>query len=397
MALHVQKKETYGAIKEQLSEIIDRVIRPNADRLDREGAFPLENLKVLGQEGWSSIFLPKELGGLELDYEAFGLVVQEIAQACPSTALVYTMNIGAAAIIYHYGNEDQWHRWLKPLRKGKFGTIANSERASGGQYWLSHSKAECKGDGYLLNVEKSFVTSSGYADFYVLLTRSPHAEVSYDLCYFIVDAKQDGIEAGVWDALGVRGNHSSPVRFDQIFVHNRDRIGEEGTGKTIVENSHVYLFGLGAAWVGTAIGIFHEAAAHAKKSSAKYQTIKNQLASAKILINSLSAWQKDIAARLNEWIQLGAPLPDELRTLLYQFKVHASETANQVAQISMDVAGGFGYKKGTLERLYRDSRAGIVMGPSNNLAKELIGKQIVGVETSLWPEYNNQQQGESRK
>ena len=393
MAIELKNIETKLSLEDvytQIKELINRVIRPNADRIDREGEFPSENLKALGEEGWNSILLPRELGGLELDYEAYGLVVQEIAQACPSTALVYTMNIGASLIIYHYGNEDQWDRWLKPLRQGKIGTIANSERASGSQYWLSHSKAEYSKDGYLLNLEKSFATSSGYADFYVLQTRSPKAEVYSDLCYFIIDAKQEGIETGKWDALGVRGNHSSPIRLNNIFVARRDLIGEEGTGKRIVENSNAYIFGLGAAWTGTAIGIFNEAAAFAKKSSGKHQVVRNQLASARILINSLSAWQNDLASRLNDWYQSGTPLPDELRTLLYEFKVHASETANQVAQISMDVAGGFGYKKGTLERLYRDSRAGIVMGPSNNLARELIGKQIVEIDTSLWPEENKE-------
>ena len=385
-----EAKPSLGEVKIQISKIIDLIIRPNADRIDRKGEFPSENLKALGEAGWNSILLPKELGGLALDYFAYGLVVREIAKACPSTALVYTMNIGATLIIYGYGNEDQWHRWLKPLREGKIGTIANSERATGGQHWLSESRAKFTDGGYLLNFEKSFATSSGYADFYVVQTRSPKSEVYSDLSYFIVDAKQDGIETGTWDALGVRGNHSSPIRLNNIFVDQRDLIGEEGTGKRIVEDSNAYIFGLGGAWTGTAIGIFNEAVAFAAKASGKHQVVRNQLASAKILIDSLCAWQNDIASRLNNWYQSGQPLPDELRTTLYEFKVHASETANQVAQIAMDVAGGFGYKKGTLERLYRDSRAGIVMGPSNNLARELIGKQIVGIDTSLWPEKNEQ-------
>ncbi|MBS4178675.1 acyl-CoA dehydrogenase family protein [Lederbergia citrea] len=375
-------------VKEKIQSLVEDVIRPNADRLDREGEFPSENLASLGKAGWNSIFLPKELGGLELDYQSFGIVVQEIAKACPSTALVYSMNVGATIIIYKYGNEDQWHRWLKPLRNGKFGTIATSERASGGQYWISHSQAEYKDDGYVLNLEKSFVTSSGHADFYVLQTRSPHAEKLSDLSYFIVDGKQDGIETGVWDALGVRGNHSSPIRFNDIYVDRRDRIGEEGTGKSIIENSNVYIFGLAAAWTGTAIGIYNEVLAYARKSLANYQVIRNQLASAKIIIDSLSAWQKDIASQLEQWAQTNTPLPPDLRTLMIEFKVHASESANQVAQIAMDVAGGYGYKKGILERLYRDARAGIVMGPSNNLARELIGKEIVGIDTALWPENN---------
>lgn len=374
-------------VQREIKKIVNDVIRPNADRIDREGVFPTENLTVLGKNGWNSLFLPTSLGGLALDYRSFGIVVREIAQACPSTALIYTMNIGATVIIYKYGNEDQWQRWLLPLLEGKIGTIATSERNTGGSYWINHSKAEYKDNGYLLNLEKSFATSSGYADFYVLQTRSPQATKLSDLCYFIVDGKQDGIETGKWNALGVRGNHSSPVLLKNVYVDKCDLIGEEGTGKTIFENSNAYIFGIGSTWTGTAIGIFNEAVNFAKRSSIHYPVIRNQLAAAKIKIDSLVAWQNDMASKLDQWVQSGENrLPRSLRTLLIEFKVYASETANEVAQIAMDVSGGFGYTVGTLERLYRDSRAGIAMGPSNNLAKDLIGQEIAGIDSPFWPE-----------
>ena len=374
-------------VRKKIQKIVSEVIRPNADHIDREGQFPAENLTILGKAGWNSLFLPKSLGGLALDYQSFGIVTNEIAQACPSTALIYTMHTGASLIIYKYGNEDQWQRWLLPILDGKIGTIATSERSSGGSYWINQSKATYKDDGYLLNLEKSFATSSGYADFYVLQTRSPQARKLSDLCYFIVDGKQEGIETGKWDALGVRGNHSSSIQLTDIYVEKRDLIGEEGTGKTIIENSNAYIFGIGSAWTGTATGIFNEVVEISKRSSIKYPVIRNQLAIAKIKITGLTAWQNDISRRLDQWVENGgASLPVELRTVLIEFKVYASEIANEIAQIAMDIAGGFGYQVGTLERLYRDARAGIVMGPSNNLARDLIGKDIAGIHTPFWPE-----------
>src|SRR5690554_5537942 len=154
---HISKRPINSEdVQSEIKNIVNNVIRPNADRIDREGLFPTENLTVLGKERWNSLFLPEELGGLALGYQSFGIVAQEIAQACPSTALIYTMNIGATLIIYKYGNEDQRKRWLLPLLEGKIGTIATSERGSGGSYWINHSKAEYKGSGYLLNLEKSF-------------------------------------------------------------------------------------------------------------------------------------------------------------------------------------------------------------------------------------------------
>src|SRR5699024_1916264 len=278
------KQSSQEYVRKEIQKIVSKVIRPNADRIDRQSRFTSDYLNAVGRGGWNSLLLPESLGGLALDYQSFGIVTNEIAQACPSTALIYTMHIGASLIIYKYGNEDQWERWLLPILDGKIGTIATSERSSGGCYWINQSKAAYKDDGYLLNLEKSFAISSGYADFYVLQTRSPQARKLSDLCYFIVDGNQEGIETGKWDALGVRGNHSSSIQLTDIYVEKRDLIGEEGTGKTIIENSNAYIFGIGSAWTGTATGIFNEVVEISKRSSIKYSVIRNQLAIAKIKV-----------------------------------------------------------------------------------------------------------------
>ena len=393
MSVAYLKEITDENLRTNIRLLVEDIIRPNAEIIDREKKFPRENLQALAEAGWNGLLLPKELGGLELDYTAFGIVVEEIAKACPSTALIYTMNMDATQAIYKFGNEDQWNRWLKPVREGKIGTIATSEKATGGQYWINLSQAQRAENGYVLDFEKSFATSSGQADFYVVQTGSPNATRSDDLSYFIVDAKRDGIETGTWDALGVRGNYSSSITFHDFFVHERDLIGEEGSGRDLIDAGVGYLLGIGATWTGTAIGIYEEVVAYAKntihrnsnKNLADYQVIRHELTNAKILIESLKAWKKELSNQLDEWQQSSEKLPPtELSFALLEYKIHASETANTVAQISMDIAGGYGYKKGTLERLYRDARAGIVMGPSNNLAREIISKRIVGLDTDLW-------------
>lgn len=384
---------TIDQVRERIRRIVDEVIRPNANLIDKNKEFPSENLAALAKEGFNGILLPEELGGLGLNYSAFALVVQEIAKVCPSTALIYTMHIEAARVIYSHGNADQWERWLKPIRNGKFGTTSTSEEETGGHYWYNVSEAVRKDNGYIINSQKSFTTSSGYADFYVFQTKSPNAKSPDDITYFIVDGHQEGIEPGEWAALGVRGNHSSSLRLRDIYVDQRDRIGEEGEGKEIVQNGIAYLIGLGATWTGAAIGILDETLAYAKrkvhqdvnKALSDYQIIRSQLAKAKILTDSLQAWQKDLTSQLDDWLKSGEKYAsEELKNILLEFKVHASEAANEVAQTGLDVSGGFGYREGTLERLYRDARAGIVMGPSNNIAREMIGKNLVGITDDLW-------------
>ncbi len=108
----------YDALRLQVRKLVDEVVRPNAERIDRESIFPRENLQALARAGWNGVLLPKELGGLGLDHVAFAIAAEEIGSACASTALVYVMHVGAAQTIALYGNDDQKRRWLSPTRDG---------------------------------------------------------------------------------------------------------------------------------------------------------------------------------------------------------------------------------------------------------------------------------------
>jgi alkylation response protein AidB-like acyl-CoA dehydrogenase len=238
--------------RDEVREIVETVVRPRAEQIDREGVFPRENLQALAKHGWNGVHIPEKWGGLGLNHVAFSIAAAEIAKGCASTALVYVMHVGAAQTIHLYGNDDQKRRWLEPVQHGLIGTYSTSEKATGGHWWFNLSEAGRDGDEYILNAEKSFTTSAGQADFYVFQTRSPGVRKPTDISFFIIDGKKPGIRPGHWDALGVRGNHSGPIRYENVRVHARDRLGEEGQGKEIVENgvSPVYLIGLGSAWVG---------------------------------------------------------------------------------------------------------------------------------------------------
>lgn len=146
-----------------------------------------------------------------------------------------------------------------------------------------------------------------------------------------------------------------------------------------------------SAWLGVAENALQLAIEHATKTVHRdfdnrigdYQVIRQQLAEAKILIESTKSWQIDLAEQL---IILQSEGKDhgELTLPLTEFKVHASEVANKATRTAMDVSGGYGYKKGPIERLFRDARAGIAMGPSNNIAREWVGKGLLGLPLELW-------------
>lgn len=396
MSFAITKSEVnHTEFRKNIREFVNLHIRHNAEKIDETGDFPWENLKALADKGYNSLLIPEEYDGLGLDHVSFAIAVEEIGRACASTSLIYVMHVGAAQTIVTYGTEDQKDRWLKPIRDGIIGTHSTSEKATGGHTWFNLSEAERKGEDYLLNLEKSFTTSGGQADFYVLQTKTPGAQKPSDLSFFIVDGHHKGIRAGAWNALGVRGNHSGPLYLKDVEVKRQDLLWAENKGVEIVLNGvdPLYLLGMGSAWLGVAEEIYDQTVAHVQKTIHRdfnkglrdYQVLRHQLAEAKLLIQSLKPWHIDLAKKFDETIEKKGQLGD-LWYKATEFKIYCTEVANKIAQISLDITGGYGYTKGIFERLYRDVRAGKALAPSNHLARELIAKDIVGLPTELWSE-----------
>jgi alkylation response protein AidB-like acyl-CoA dehydrogenase len=379
----------------KLDTAIAEVVLPNAEQNDTEGRFPRENLDALAAIGWNGVLNEPRFGGLGLGHVEFAEAAYRIGQADASTGLIYVMHVGAAQTINLFGNDDQKERWLKPNGSHFLGTYSTSERASGGHWWYNFSEASRDGKDYIVNAEKSFTTSSGKADFYLVQTRSPGAKDQTDIIFFIVDGRATGIESSPWEALGVRANHSGPIRYKDVRVPQRDRLGAEGQGKEIIYDgvSPVYLIGLGSVWEGVARGALNAAVAHTRsfihkdknKSLSDYQAIRQQLGEAKVLVETLRPWRIELATKLDELWRAGKP-QSEILIPLTEFKVHAAEVANQVAGVALTVTGGYGYRRGPIERSYRDARAAIAMGPSNIIARDWIGKSLVGLPLELFYE-----------
>ncbi|NEU99621.1 acyl-CoA dehydrogenase family protein [Bradyrhizobium uaiense] len=379
----------------RLDAAIDATVKVNADRNDRESRFPRENLRALAEAGWTGVLNEPQFGGLGLGHLDFAEAAYRIGQADASTGLIYVMHVGAAQTINLFGNTDQKERWLKASNGGLLGTYSTSERATGGHWWYNLSEASRDGDDYRVNAEKSFTTSSGQADYYVVQTRTPGAKDQADIIFFIVDGKAEGIESRPWDALGVRANHSGAIRYSNVHVPQRDRLGAEGQGKEIIYDgvSPVYLIGLGAVWEGVARGALNAAIAHTtsfvhkdrNKSLSDYQAIRQELGAAKVLVETLRPWRNELAGKLDALWRAGKP-QSEILIPLTEFKVHAAEVANKVAATALTVTGGYGYHRGPIERAYRDARAAIAMGPSNVIARDWIGKAVVGLPLELFYE-----------
>ncbi len=385
----------YEALRQEIRELVEETIAPNAERTDGNGTgqgnFPRENLLALSRAGWNGVLTAPEYGGRGLDHVAFAIAAEEIGRADASTGLIYVMHVGAAQTLNLFGTDDQRRRWLGT--PDLIGTYSTSERATGGHWWFNLSEASRDGDDYIVNADKSFTTSSGEADFYVVQTRTPGAAGPKDITFFIVDGTSEGISSGPWSALGVRGNSSGPISYSDVKVPARDRLGAENDGKDIVYHgvSPVYLIGLGAVWHGVARGALERSASWLTgtihrdydRRLSDYQVLRQSLGRARVLTASLAPWQDALARRLDELWQAGEP-QGQILLALTEFKVHAAEVAAEVTTASLETSGGYGYRQGAIERAFRDARAGIVMGPSNNIAREWLGKELVGLPLELF-------------
>ncbi len=224
----------------------------SADAVDSEGVFPEAAVSALRGSGLLGLTLPESVGGLGQGPEQFRDVISQIAGACGSTAMIYLMHISAAMPLA--ANRPQaYPHLLEGLANGKLlGTLAFSERGSRSHFWAPVSKCSQDADRVHLQVEKSWVTSAGYADVYVISTQSANAESPSDSDLYAVLGTDSGIKiAAPWVALGLRGNASSPVNVDTT-VSQGARVGEVGSGFGTMMQVVLPCFNLGNASVTSA-------------------------------------------------------------------------------------------------------------------------------------------------
>ncbi len=366
----------------------EQVLRPNADISDREGVYPRVSLQAIADAGFGAVTVPEEYGGLGAGCTGFAVLAETFAQYCGSTTMVWVMHTAAVQTLFMAGSHEQRLRFIPKVVRGAVGGLAFSEPATGSHFWNVVSKAPRSGEGYMLNADKSFVTSAGEADWYIVETNSPESAKADKLMFLIVEKGQDGVEAFPFDALGLRGNNSGPMKFKDVFVPASNRLGEEGGAgywNDIVIDPF-FLLGSSACWVGIAQGAISAAVEQAKrkvhadtgKSVAGYQVIRHEMAKAQILVDSARSMLYRVADKLDQAALKGETL-DSCLYPLWELKTHAADIVIDVTNKALQISGGRGYLRGNVERFMRDGRAGAIMGPTNEVLREWIGRTLIGV------------------
>jgi alkylation response protein AidB-like acyl-CoA dehydrogenase len=395
-----------GRWRRAAQEVARTVLAPNAERIDREGVFPAENIRALGKAGLLGLLLPKEMGGGGEGVLTAVMVTEQLGKACAATAMAYHMHQTTIPLLVACATPEQSTLYLQRIvDEGWLGAFAMSEAGSGNRIWHMDSAAERVNDGYVINSSKSFCTSAGFADYYVVPTRSGPDATPKDLSQFFILGTDPNIRPiGTWDGMGLRGNGSRPITFDNCVVASNQRFGEDGSGLSFMMAYAlpIYLCGMAAVYIGVATAAYEAAVAHVKKrihsdtgqSLAHVETVQRLIAEMRVTIDLVRSTTIRVAQMADNAIVLFNELnssglldevmrdnPDdpffvEVATL----KPAACEMAVDVTNKALQVCGGAGYKRGhVVERAYRDARAGSVMGPADDTVKIVIGTQILGL------------------
>src|SRR5690606_16871115 len=219
---------------DSLETIVRDVVAPAAQDVDASGRFPTEGVKALGSAGLLGLISATEVGGMGQSMRAASQVVERLARACGSTAMVVMMHYCGTSVIEGYGPRDV----REAIARGEhLTTLAFSEAGSRSHFWSPLSTATRDGAGVRLDAKKSWITSAGHADSYVWSSRPVAAEGPMTL--WLVPAGAQGLsQPGAFDGLGLRGNASSPVIAEGVTVPETAMLGEDGKGFDIAM-SHV--------------------------------------------------------------------------------------------------------------------------------------------------------------
>jgi alkylation response protein AidB-like acyl-CoA dehydrogenase len=369
-------------------EIASRVLTPSAGQNDKAGRFSTEAVESLGESKLLGLTLPADVGGSGLGPSTLAAVIATLAEADASVAMVYLMHIlGAATISAARPRATQIVTpILQEIGAGRhLSTLAFSEAGSRSHFWAPLSRAHRNSNGVRISAKKSWVTSAGHAQSYIVSSLAPEGAGPTDSTLYLLLAQTRGFSvAGPWDGLGLRANASAPVTLDDCEVPSSLQLTDDGAGFPAMLNVVLPLFNLGTAAV--ALGLCRAALAgtvsHLKNAKFEHlgqslgeslPTLRAQLAAMQIDTDGLSARIDDLVEHLEK--------PRETTMLrVLECKAAAGDVAISVTSAAMRACGGAAFSKHlNVERLFRDAHAGAVMAPTGDVLREFIGKSLLGM------------------
>lgn len=361
-------------------EFAKKYAAPYTEDVDKNGRFPKEAYDELRKQGYMGLMVPKEYGGMGGGAKEHAEVVHALANYCATTALCYMMHNVATLSIVLFGTDEQKKEFLPKIAKGEIAlALAYSESGSGTHFGSPDMTETKSGDKIILKGRKSFVTSALFADYYLTLSKSCEKEGT--LNNWLVSHKLNGIvhEENKWDGLGMRGNASMPVCYNDVELDTLYRIGKEGDGGNVANSIVTYfVFGLGAVYSGLARNAYNCILGYTKNR--KYTDGKSLADIGMVRVNLAEIYTRMQSAVDFTFAAADAVENKESDAGLKTFgcRINSIEAAVYCCEKAMKLGGGNAYaKRLPLERYMRDALAAPVMAPGIDVLKTWLGDAIV--------------------
>ena len=373
--------QEHEELRKRIRKFAEEEIKPQAFELDQTNGFPGEAVAKLGQMGLMGIPYPKEYGGAGMDVLSYAIAVEELARVDGGAGVILSAHVSLGTWpIAAFGNEEQKQKYLVPLAKGeKIGAFGLTEPNAGSDAGGTETTAVLKGDYYLLNGGKIFITNAPKADTYVVFAVTTPDIGTRGISAFIVEKGWDGFEFGDhYDKMGIRSSSTAELIFNDVKVPKENLLGKEGEGfKIAMATLDGGRIGIAAQALGIAQGAYEHALEYSKERIQFGKPICQQ--------QSIAFKLADMATKLRcarFLVYSAAELKEEHAPYSMEAamaKMYASDIALEVANDALQIFGGSGFLKGMeVERAYRDAKITTIYEGTNEIQRVVIASCIIG-------------------
>ena len=360
-------------------EFATKELAPKAREIDKSAKFPRENFVEMANHGFLGIPFPIEYGGSGLDVSSYCIVLEEIAKACGTTALINLSHVLTATSIHIFGKKNQKDFYLASMAKGEsLGAFAMTESTGGSDVGSMKTSAQLEGEQYVMNGEKSYITNAGQADYYVITASTDKSKGIKGLSSFIVEKDREGLSLGkVEDLSGMRGISLGQILLNNCRVPRENIIGNEGDGIKValscIDRGRIALssigVGIGQAALDASL-VYSKKRSQFGKSLSEFQAIQFMIADMTTEIE---------AARLLTYH--AASLVDKESRFTKEAsmaKLYSSEVAVRAALNAVQIHGGYGLVKSCpVERYMRDAKVLTIGEGTSEIQRMIIARSLL--------------------
>ena len=367
-------------LKDMVKKFVDNEIRPVAEKIDKEKKIPRELINKMAELGFLGIAWPPEYGGSGMGETGYCIMQEEIGRGCASTATFIGahQSIGSSGI-YFFGTEEQKQKYLVPLAEGrKIGAYALTEPNAGSDAYNPQTTAEDKGDHYLVNGGKIFITNGSFADIFTTFVKTVGGPNDGKMSVLIVEKEFKGFKVGkIEDKMGIRGSETAELIFEDMKVPKENLLGREGRGLLVgMKVLNTGRLGLGAAALGAAKEALALSAAYSNervqfgKKISQNQGVQWMLADMAVDIYNMES----ILYRTAWMYEQGMNITRESSIV----KLYCSEALDRIVDKAMQIYGGYGFTCDfPIERMYRDSRINRIFEGTSEIQRMIIARDVL--------------------